>query len=605
MNYRSLLSWLSLAMLIALVCVLGALQYRWIGEISEIEQKKLQDYLRTSLAEISREFNSELSNACAALLPTNADVDELGRQRAYEQRYAKWKNSTNASKLFDRIAVTWEQNGQITLQMLNLESDTFAESDWPASWSAMNDRIAARLRGGGPPGPSTSTESTSLIEIPRFGGFGRRGPPGPGHPGEQEWLIVEIDPGYVASTVLPELLARHFGSNFQAEYQIDVFTKANPPVAIYQTGARNDRAIADAAASVSLFDVMPQVRERGGPGPGRGPGWGRPGVPRPDALPPPGERGPGPGRGFSAAGDPGRGRWQLSIRLNAGSLETVVGRARQRNLAISAAILLLMLATAGALVRFSRQAQRLAEMEMEFVTGVSHELRTPLTVIRTAAFNLRGRLAGNPSQVERYGTLIRQESEKLTAIVEQVLQFASAKRGRVIRRREPVSVESIIDDSLQSTRGILEHSLCQVDKEIEPGLPLILGDSMALTQAIQNLIHNAVKYGIDGNHWIGVFARTVPGPHGNDMVEIQVSDRGPGIPRDEQRHIFDAFFRGKRAVADQVHGTGLGLNLVKKIVEAHGGTVAVQSEPGAGTNFMLRIPACPMEWKDEFTHSSG
>lgn len=267
-----------------------------------------------------------------------------------------------------------------------------------------------------------------------------------------------------------------------------------------------------------------------------------------------------------------------------------------------------MLATAGALVRFSRQAQRLAEMEMEFVTGVSHELRTPLTVIRTAAFNLRGRLANNPSQVERYGTLIRQESEKLTAIVEQVLQFASAKRGRVIRERESVSVESLIDDSLQSSRGILEHSLCQVDKEIEPGLPLVLGDSMALRQAVQNLIHNAVKYGIDGSNWIGVFARAVPGPDG-PMVEIQVADRGPGIPRDEQRHIFDAFFRGKRAVADQVHGTGLGLNLVKKIVEAHGGTVEVQSEPGLGTSFILRIPARPTEpptgVKDEFTHSSG
>jgi signal transduction histidine kinase len=268
----------------------------------------------------------------------------------------------------------------------------------------------------------------------------------------------------------------------------------------------------------------------------------------------------------------------------------VVARARERNLAISAAILLLMLVTAGTLVRSSRRAQRLAEIEMAFVAGVSHELRTPLTVIRTAAFNLCGKLANNPRQVERYGTLIQQESEKLTAIVEQVLQFASAKGGRVIRERAPVSVEGLIEDSLQSSKGMLEEASCEVEKQIEPGLPLILGDSMALRHAIQNLIDNAVKYGMDGGNWIGVFALGASTADGS-TVEIRIVDRGPGIPPEEQHHIFDAFFRGKRAVGDQIHGTGLGLNLVKKIVEAHGGTVHVQSEPNGGTTFIVKIPA--------------
>jgi len=121
---------------------------------------------------------------------------------------------------------------------------------------------------------------------------------------------------------------------------------------------------------------------------------------------------------------------------------------------------------------------------MEFVAGVSHELRTPLTVIPTAAFNLRGKLSANPNQVERYGALIQKESDKLTAILEQVLRFAGVRTGRVIRGREPVSVESLIDDSLQSSKGILEETLCRVEKRIEPGLPLILGDSMALRHAL-------------------------------------------------------------------------------------------------------------------------
>ena len=87
-------------------------------------------------------------------------------------------------------------------------------------------------------------------------------------------------------------------------------------------------------------------------------------------------------------------------------------------------------------------------------------------------------------------------------------------------------------------------------------------------------------------------------------MEIRVADRGPGIPLDEQAHIFDPFFRGRRAVQDQVHGTGLGLNLVKKIVEAHGGTIHVHSEPMKGAEFVVRIPAAPPELQDEFAHTA-
>ena len=611
-GYRPLLSWLSLAVLVVLVCVLGMLQYRWIGEISEIEQKKLQDALQSSLNAVSRDFNLELNSACAALVPTEAEVNEGGREAAYGRRYARSKESGHVARLFSRIALAWQERGELTLHVLDRETGEFTRANWPDSWSGLKARLDARLRHepGGPPDHMGSISDSSLIDLPRFGGFDRGGPSAPGRgPGEQDWLLLEVDTGYVAGAVLPDLLARHLGNNYQTDYRMNVVARANPALSIYQSDSRqSDRNDGPAVASVTLFDVMPFMTVRVGPGPGgpgrgpgrrternRGPGPGGPDGPRFGGR---GFDGPGPLRGLSALGDSGRGRWLLSIRLNAGSLETVVGRVRRRNIAVSAAILLLILITAAALVRFSRRAQRLAEIEMEFVASVSHELRTPLTVIRTAAFNLRGRLANNPSQVERYGNLIREESEKLTAIVEQVLQFSSAKRGHVIREREPLSVESLIEDSLQSSRGILEETLCEVEKKIEPGLPLISGDSMALRHALQNLVNNAVKYGMEGVKWIGIFARA-----DGAMIEIKVADHGPGIPREEQRHVFDAFFRGKKAVSDQIHGTGLGLNLVKKIVEAHGGTVDVQSEPGAGTSFIVRIPAYQMDQKNELTNS--
>ena len=295
-------------------------------------------------------------------------------------------------------------------------------------------------------------------------------------------------------------------------------------------------------------------------------------------------------------------RWQLLVRHQAGSLEAVVSRARWQNLATSLGILLLILATMAALVRFSRRAQRLAELQMTFVAGVSHELRTPLTVIRTAAFNLQGKLAARPESVSRYGALIQAESEKLAALVEQVLRFASTQAGHVIRAREPFAVETLIEEGLQSSRASLEGPLLVVEKHIDPNLPLVLADGLAMRHALQNLVDNALKYGTEGSNWIGMFASAVTDENG-PAVEIRVADHGPGIPLDEQKHIFDPFFRGRRAVQDQVHGTGLGLNLVKRIVEAHGGSIRVHSQPMQGTEFVMRIPAAPPELQNELTHS--
>jgi signal transduction histidine kinase len=291
----------------------------------------------------------------------------------------------------------------------------------------------------------------------------------------------------------------------------------------------------------------------------------------------------------------------LLVRHHAGSVEEIVARARLRNIALSGSILLLILATVTWLFRISRQAQRLAELQMNFVAGVSHELRTPLTVIRTAAFNLRGKIATRPDQVERYGRLIQDESEKLAVLVEQILRYGSSRTGRVIREREPVSMELLIEEGVRSSRVSPELVL---EKHLAPGLPLVLADEQALKHALRNLIDNAVKYGTEGNNWIGVFACTVEDEHGQ-AVEFRVADRGPGIPFEEQPHIFDPFFRGRRAVQDQIHGTGLGLNLVKKIVEAHGGTISVRSEPMKGTEFTVRIPAAPPELQDEFAHSTN
>ena len=225
-----------------------------------------------------------------------------------------------------------------------------------------------------------------------------------------------------------------------------------------------------------------------------------------------------------------------------------MARARWQNIAISAGILLLILSTvASALWRVSRRAQQLAELQINFVAGVSHELRTPLTVIRTAAFNLRNELARKPEQVERYGRLIQDESTKLTNLVEHILRFASAGAGHVIRAREPIELDTLIDETLRSSQEAHQGPTVIVERQLQPGLPLVLADRLAMTHAIQNLVDNALKYGTEQNSWIGIFASAVNDENG-PAVEIRVADHGPVITEEEQHRIYEPNYRRKRAL---------------------------------------------------------
>jgi signal transduction histidine kinase len=534
---RAVLSWLFVGTLLVLCGVLGVLQYRWIGEVSLAARDRLRGSLQASLDRLSRDFNSEIATACRALLPANPSPTTQPSEAELAARYEQWRKTARHGQIFRAIAIAEPQ-----LRRLNLETGAFETTAWPAEWKAIRERQRR-----GPPGPPPE-DQVPAFELPLFG-MPPRGAPSTS-------LIFELNLPYVREVMLPELIQRHLGS----DYQVEVVTRATQPTVIYQSdpGAPQPTA-ASADASIGLFEVQfDQIFRLEGP-PGAGGGG----------------RGPGAGPG----------RWQMLVRHRSGSLEAVVAQARWRNLAVTAGVLLLMVASVAALVRFTRRAQKLAALQMDFVAGVSHELRTPLAVIHTAAYNLRGAVARNPSQVERYGVLIQRESGRLKELVEQVLQFAGAKAGWVIQEPEPLPVEAVIE------AAIIE-SQCAVEKRIDPGLPPILGDPVALQHALQNLIGNAAKYGTEGGNWIGVFASQTRDQE-QAMVEIRVADRGPGIPEDEQKHIFEPFFRGRRAVEDQIHGAGLGLNLAKKIVEAHGGSIRVKSEPMKGAEFIVRIPAAP------------
>jgi signal transduction histidine kinase len=210
-------------------------------------------------------------------------------------------------------------------------------------------------------------------------------------------------------------------------------------------------------------------------------------------------------------------------------------------------------------------------------------------VIRTAAFNLqREGFSSRPDQVRRYGELIGAESTRLERLVENVLRFAALGRARAAEERESIDVAELLNSEIDFFEDVLAASNIQVERSLPANLPRIFADPAALRHAIRNVIENAIKYGGEAG-WIGVSAAV-----SGDSVAIPMADRGPGIPEQERRRIFEPFFRGGRAIRDQIQGAGLGLSLAAEIVRAQGRSIEAASESTAGgALIIIQLPLTP------------
>jgi signal transduction histidine kinase len=274
-------------------------------------------------------------------------------------------------------------------------------------------------------------------------------------------------------------------------------------------------------------------------------------------------------------------RWRLLVRHPSGSLESAVNAARRRNLAISSSVLGILGLSVAFLIVSTRRARDLARQQLEFVATVSHELRTPLAVIRSAADNLADGIVHDDTRVRQYGELVRREGVRLTDLVEQILEFAGLQSGQRSLARRPVEIAGVLREVAAAAQEAARDRLT-IDLGIADPLPAVRGDEAALRRVFQNLVGNAIKY---GEGWIGVEALA-----GASGIAVTIRDRGIGIAPADQARIFDPFFRAADVVSAQVQGAGLGLSLVKRIVEAHGGEIAVESAPGKGSAFTVTLP---------------
>ena len=244
--------------------------------------------------------------------------------------------------------------------------------------------------------------------------------------------------------------------------------------------------------------------------------------------------------------------------------------------------------TAATLAVLYREA-RVAKLQSDFVNKVSHDLRTPLTSIRMFVETLQmGRIQDPERQQEALG-IVAEETERLSGLINRLLDWARMESGKRTFHLVRQTVEPVVDAALHAIEAHTLNQRVKIEREVAAGLPAVLADREALTEALLDLLANAVKYTGAEKH-IAVKA-WASGP----TVFLAVADNGPGIPQREQKRIFEKFYRASDALRRSIDGTGLGLAMAKHVVSRHGGRIEVESEVGKGSTFTISLPAAPAE----------
>lgn len=563
---------IAVMVMIAVVSVLAVYQYRWTGEISRTEQARLRNSLATSVRNFDQEFSYDFQQLCEGF-----ELDPEAEPSAIESRVvrqqASWiRTSTHAE--FVKELYIWKTgfSNASGLESFNSIDKHFHDVSWPSELeplhrflaergeflaSAIDDREAVyypwTFYGDAPalfrpifqiaPGGQNSSSGVHRIGV----------------------LIIALDREYLERTYLPDLVDRHFGAPGQRNFVVSVRSVMAPYHTIYLSDANSSVGTSSPDAAVNLFDLVGEEARRRGHPPLQA----------------------------SAAGE----QWQLVAQHPAGSLEEAVVSWRRRNLAISLGLLAILAGSMALIFSGARRSKALARMQMEFVAGVSHELCTPLAVINTAAENLADGVVENGEQMQEYGGLIRAQGQRLGRLVDEVLLFTAGRFGLSGYEMEPVDVAPILTRSLCTSKTNLHDAGFTVSKEVDDKLSPIVADPSAVITCIENLVSNAMKY---SNSSKGIAIRAYEAStDSKPEVRISVEDNGIGISSADLPHIFEPFYRVQSVRDNQIRGVGLGLYLVRRMMEDMGGRVSVTSELGRGTVVVLHFPVADLEERAE------
>jgi signal transduction histidine kinase len=625
--------------LLLVLCALALMQYHWIDQVAQAERQRLKTNLTTTLSDVEADFDIEITRVSVFFnFPGVSPAD-------YSQRYKEWLSRAPYPKLIQGVYFLDTRKTGALLESVIPREPAIPFPEWKSALpqlvlsqsvaTASPPKAAAFVRFPGLSNLDVMVDGNPAFVFPviplmprlptqpltsmrrntsAFGPIEIRGGRGPLAP--SQWAVVILDANYLAATFLPRLLKIHLPGGSASSYDILVENKAAPTPSriVYHSGsAASESEFGHPDGSIRLFAlrmdcflplsstanvgiaVTPILRRRNASSPGKGaPVVGSQvhiftGL---DSLsewlaPIP----PNCGNPVPAFRDSSTGSWELLVRSRTGSLDQTMATFRQRSLLLSGSVLLVLALGICMLVVLTERARALAEMQTEFVLGVSHELRTPVTVIQVAADNLKKGLVQNSEQARKYGAIIHTHASELSNMIEETLAYARMQSATLIRHRTLVAPEQIVRDALASNESALRNAGIEVGLDLAPHLPPINADVQLLKKCLDTLIHNAIKYAGAGR-WMALRAKKVSKPEGM-RVQLSVEDRGPGISSVDLAHIFEPFYRGKHGEASQVPGIGLGLTLVKRVAEAHGGTVEAVSADGA--EFSIFLPFSPLQ----------
>ncbi len=597
---------LAAALLLVLLAILATLQYRWLGEVSEAERERMRASLRTRASELAQEFDAELTRAYVTF-HVGSDQLDADAAAALADAYARWQASAKIPAL---VGAVYMADGRMLdsaeLRRLDPAARALTPIEWPPELSAALARTHQGLPqvvGGPPSAPSMlfadaidSRTPALLIAVPRFKRSTENGrirfisDPAAG----VRLVIVTLDAGQLQRQLLEPLVAKYFGEGSGSEYLVTIARR--PPslgpssTSFGGTGLRGEIVYSSATppidagkadVTVGLFDLRMDELSRLVDESARG------GSPTPSARMSIAivRRSSGAdGRRVLVAGGEPHGAWEMRLSHRTGSLDTIVAQSRRRNLGISLGVLGLLAASFVLVLASAARQQRLSRQQMEFVAAVSHELRTPLAVICSAGENLADGVVAEATQVKRYGSLIETEGRRLGDMVERVMAFAGISSGAQAPSHASVDVAQVIADAVEGVQHDAQDRGVTIAVHSNGTLPPVSGDADALRSAVQNVVGNAVKYSAGG-----ATVDVASGLRGA-QVEIRVVDRGLGIDGNDLPHIFKPFYRGRRAMDAQVRGSGVGLSVVRHVVDAHRGTIQVDSRPGEGTTVTIALP---------------
>jgi signal transduction histidine kinase len=281
--------------------------------------------------------------------------------------------------------------------------------------------------------------------------------------------------------------------------------------------------------------------------------------------------------------DPFRGL-SLGIQFQGVTVEELGRHWAQRSFLILGVLSIVLVGGLALTYKAVSKEMAVAKLKSDFVSNVSHELRTPLALIRLYAETLELGRVQTQEKTQEYYCIIRKESERLTALINNILDFSRIEAGRKEYEFRETDIAELVHNTLESYRDQIDQHGFAFEEQIEPNIPKVHVDREAIARSVVNLVNNALKYSAHDKFIAVKLYRT------NGSVKLEVSDHGIGIARNEQAKIFEKFYRAGDPLVHNTKGSGLGLSLVRHIAEAHGGNIDVESTLGKGSKFTMWLP---------------